>query len=279
MKLVSFEAQGQTRVGVAVEGGLVDGTGWLPEGTDLKTALATDLTPLRELTAAKPDFGFEEVRFLPPIPNPARILCIGVNYDAHRRETGREQRAYPTVFVRWPSSLVGHEQPIIRPAASERFDYEGELAVIIGKAGRHISAEAALEHIAGYSAFNDGSVRDFQRHTPQFTPGKNFDASGGFGPWLVTSDAIPDPSRLTLRTRVNGDIVQEAPTSHLIFDVPTLIAYISSFTTLEPGDVIATGTPGGVGDKREPPLYLKAGDRLEVEISGIGTLRHAVVDE
>lgn len=281
MRVARFEAEGRPRLGVAVEDGLADATGWVPDDFSLGDHLGDPraLEPLRELTAAHPDFALDEVRFLPPIRDPRRIVCVGVNYDAHRVETGRAKVDHPTLFVRWPSSLVGHREPMVRPAASVRFDYEGELAVIIGARGRHVPAERALEHVAGYACFNDGSVRDFQRHTSQFTPGKNFDRSGSFGPWMVTADAIPEPAALTLRTRLNGEVVQEASTSDLVFDVPALIAYVSTFTTLEPGDVIATGTPSGVGDRRSPPRYLEPGDVVEVEISGIGALRNPVVDE
>jgi 2-keto-4-pentenoate hydratase/2-oxohepta-3-ene-1,7-dioic acid hydratase in catechol pathway len=280
VKVASFLVDGAPRFGVAVDGGLVEASGWVPGEGSLQQTLADGrLRELEPLASARPDVRFEDARFLPPIPEPRRILCVGVNYDAHRVETGRSPSEHPTLFVRFPSSLVGHGEPLVRPAASTRFDFEGELAVVIGRAGRHIGREEALGHVAGYACFDDGSVRDYQRHTSQFTPGKNFDRSGGFGPWLVTTDEIPDPSAMELTTRVNGQVVQRAPTSDLVFDVPSLIAYISTFTTLEPGDVIATGTPSGVGDKRDPPLYLRPGDTLEVEISGIGTLRHPVVDE
>lgn len=219
-------------------------------------------------------------RFLPPVPAPTRILCIGVNYAAHAAESDRPSGApYPTVFTRFPSSVVGHGEPIIRPHVSDRFDYEGELVVVIGRTGRYITRERALDHVAGYSCFNDGTLRDYQRHTTQFVPGKTFDRSGSFGPWVVTADEIADPSTLVLTTTLNGEQMQHAPTSDLIHDVPALIAYCSEFTTLEPGDLIVTGTPGGVGYARTPPVFMVPGDVVEVTITGIGTLGNTVADE
>src|SRR3546814_9328317 len=191
------------------------------------------------------------------------MLAIGVNYRSHGAETGREIGAHPAVFVRFPDAQVGSGQPIVRPFLSEKYDFEAELAVVMGRAGRHIRAEDALGHVAGYACFADNAVRDFQRHTKQATPGKDFDASGAFGPWLVTVDEIGDPANLTLTGRLNGEQVQHSSVGNLIFQVPELIAYISSFTTLKPGDVIATGTPSGVGMKRTPPLFMRAGDVFE----------------
>ncbi|MEO1235003.1 MAG: fumarylacetoacetate hydrolase family protein [Myxococcota bacterium] len=185
MKISTIEVDGEIALGVAVEGGFALATGWTGGERDLVHALATDtLSELAPLTSAKADVSFEEVRFLPPVPAPGKIICVGVNYDAHREEMGRVKVGYPTLFVRWPSSVVGHRQPILRPKVSERFDYEGELAVIIGRRGREAPAAEALSLVAGYACFNDGSVRDYQRHSSQFTPGKNFEASGGFGPWM-----------------------------------------------------------------------------------------------
>jgi 2-keto-4-pentenoate hydratase/2-oxohepta-3-ene-1,7-dioic acid hydratase in catechol pathway len=219
------------------------------------------------------------VRLLPVVPNPGKILCIGLNYATHVAETGREQKEYPAVFTRWADTLVAAGDPVIRPQESVRFDYEGELAVIIGKGGRRIRKENALAHIAGYSIFNDVSVRDWQRHNIQFTPGKNFPATGAFGPEMVTADAITDLAGHRVQTLVNGEMVQDQPVSDMIWDIATLIEYCSTFTELAPGDVIATGTPGGVGDKRTPPLYLKAGDRVDVRIGSIGSLSNPIIDE
>jgi 2-keto-4-pentenoate hydratase/2-oxohepta-3-ene-1,7-dioic acid hydratase in catechol pathway len=226
-----------------------------------------------------PSLSTAEVEFLPVVPRPGKVLCVGLNYREHVAETGREAPAYPLLFTRFAASQVGHAQALIRPAASKKFDYEGELAVVIGREGRHVPRARAFDLVAGYACFNDGSVRDWQRHSTHFTPGKNFVATGSFGPWLVTRDEIPDPAGLTLRTRLNGREVQQASVADLVFDVPALIEYISTFTLLEPGDVIVTGTPGGVGAYREPPLWLVPGDVLEVEIDRIGVLRNPVVDE
>ncbi len=247
---------------------------------DLRSVLAADV--LRDILQAlslaplRPAAG---LRFAPAIPDPSRILCVGINYLEHIHEMGRERPDYPTLFTRFPDTLVGHGEAIVRPRISTQFDYEGELAIVIGKTARHVSAAQALEHVAGYTCFLDGSVRDWQRHTTQFTPGKNFPATGGCGPWLVTTDEIPDPAALRLETRVNGEVLQAAPVSDLCFGVPRIIEYCSSFCALNPGDIIATGTPSGVGFARKPPRWLAPGDTVEVEISGIGVLRHNVVDE
>lgn len=217
------------------------------------------------------------VSFLPPVPDPARILCIGQNYAAHRDEMGADRSAHPAVFTRYPSSVSGHNQTLLKPAESDHYDYEGELAVIIGKPGRRIRAEQALDHIAGYSCFMDGSIRDFQGHTTQYTPGKNFDATGSCGPWMIPAEEMPDPNAgHRLETRLNGATVQSTTTDLMLFPAPALIAYISTFTTLEPGDVIATGTPGGVGYRRKPRLYMSPGDQIEVELEGIGTLVNTI---
>jgi 2-keto-4-pentenoate hydratase/2-oxohepta-3-ene-1,7-dioic acid hydratase in catechol pathway len=210
--------------------------------------------------------------------SPAKILCVGVNYRPHIEEMGREVPDYPVVFTRFASSLVGPDEPVIRPWVSEQFDFEGELAIVIGKAARHVSRDDALGYVAGYCCFLDGSVRDWQRHTGQFTPGKNFDRSGAIGP-MVAAANIPDPAALELTTRVNGERMQQGRVADLVFDIPMLIAYCSTFTELQPGDVIATGTPGGVGAARTPPVWLKDGDLVEVDIPGIGVLRNPVQDE
>lgn len=210
--------------------------------------------------------------------NQRKILCVGVNYRPHIEEMGREIPEYPVVFVRFESSLVGDGEPVIRPGVSEQFDFEGELAVIIGKPARHVSRENALDFVAGYCCFLDGSVRDWQRHTGQFTAGKNFDRSGAIGP-MVPAAEIGDPAVLELITRVNGEVMQRGCVSDLVFDIPILLEYCSTFTELRPGDVIATGTPGGVGAARKPPVWLKDGDLVEVEISGLGVLSNPVQDE
>lgn len=220
-----------------------------------------------------------ECRFAPVIPRPGAIWCVGLNYEDHRIETGREKAAYPTLFTRFPVCLVGAGEPLARPRASHQLDYEGELAVVIGRPGRHIPEARALDHVAGYACFNDASVRDFQGHSSQFGPGKNFHRTGGFGPWLVTTEEIPEPQDLEIRTRLNGVVMQESHTSRMTWGVRELIAYLSQITPLLPGDVIATGTPSGVGVARDPQVFLKPGDTVEVEIEGIGVLRNPVVEE
>ncbi|WP_232824602.1 fumarylacetoacetate hydrolase family protein [Blastomonas sp. UPD001] len=220
-----------------------------------------------------------DVTLLPPVPNSGRIICVGLNYRTHIEETGNAVPLHPILFPRYPSSLVGQGAAMIRPKVSERFDYEGELAVIIGKPGRHVAAERAMDHVAGYACFNDGSIRDFQRHTSQFLPGKNFDRSGGFGPWLVTPDEVGDVNALHLTTRLNGSVVQQSGIDDLLFGVEALIAYVSQIWEIRPGDVIATGTTGGVGAARNPPLWMKPGDLIEVEIDRLGILSNPIVDE
>ena len=220
-----------------------------------------------------------DVVLLPAIPNPGKVLCVGLNYATHVKETGREQKEHPAIFTRWADTLVADGQPLLKPRETSRFDYEGELAIIIGKGGRRIPRDRALDHVAGFTCFNDGSARDWQRHNIQFTPGKNFPATGGFGPALVTPDEVPDLKSQRVVTRLNGEVVQDQPISDMIWDVGAIIEYCSTFTELQRGDVIATGTPGGVGDKREPPLYMNDGDLVEVEIGVIGTLRNRVIDE
>jgi 2-keto-4-pentenoate hydratase/2-oxohepta-3-ene-1,7-dioic acid hydratase in catechol pathway len=285
VRLVSFLLDDAARYGVheGPEGAgvLRDVTDRLPEPDLARVLAAPDgLGRLADAAATAPHVDPRAVTWLPPVVAPAKILCIGVNYHAHREEMGRGDDApHPTVFVRWPSSLVGHGQPVVRPLESEAFDYEGELAVVIGRRGRRIAVADALDHVAGYSCFLDGSVRDWQRHTTQFTAGKNFDRSGAFGPWIVTADEVPDPGVLHLRTTVDGEVLQDSGTDLLIASVPELIAYCSTFATLEPGDVIATGTPGGVGSARTPPRWLRPGESVEVTISGIGTLANPVRDE
>ncbi len=220
-----------------------------------------------------------DCRFAPVIPRPGSIWCVGLNYEDHRMEIGRARAAYPTLFTRFPVCLVGAEEPLVRPKASAQLDYEGELAVVIGKRGRHISEAGALDHVAGYACFNDASVRDFQNHSSQFGPGKNFHRTGGFGPWLVTADEVPEPQDLEIRTRLNGEVMQESHTSRMSWGVRELIAYLSQITPLLPGDVIATGTPSGVGVARDPQVFLRPGDSVEVEIGGVGILRNPVTQE
>ena len=282
MKLVSFVSAGRPSYGAVIDGGVVDlGRRFGDRWPTLRTLLATG--SLAEAgyvaSATKPDFPLDGLELAPVIPDPDKIICIGLNYRDHVAETGRAMTEKPALFARFAGSQVGHLRPLVKPAVSDEFDYEGELAVVIGKGGRHIPAERALEHVAGYSCYNEGSIRDWQRHTSQFLAGKTFAGTGGFGPWLVTADEIPDPSRLTLETRLNGQVVQHTSTDLMITSVPQQIAYISTILPLLPGDVIVSGTPGGVGAKRNPPLFMRPGDVVEVEISGIGVLRNQVVAE
>lgn len=278
MKLISYLHAGQQSYGILKDEGIVNAGLRLPEHPDLASTLS-DITPLRRLADLPADVGLADVTLLPPIPDSRRIICVGLNYKSHILETGNETPQYPILFPRYPSSLVGSGAPLIRPKVSERFDFEGELAVVIGRAGRHIAAERALEHVAGYACFNDGSIRDFQRHTSQFLPGKNFDRSGSFGPWLVTPDETGDLDALQLTTTLNGQIVQQTGLDDLLFGVEALIAYMSQIWELQPGDVIATGTTGGVGAARKPPLWMKAGNRVEVAIDRLGTLSNTIVEE
>ena len=280
MKIASFRNSATASYGIVTDAGVIDAGRRLPGYPTLKALLTHgSLADLRGFKDERPDYALSEVELLPTIPDPDKIFCIGVNYATHLAESGHPTPAHPMIFTRFANSQVGHGQPMIRPLESERFDYEGELAVVIGKGGRRIPREHALSHVAGYACYNDGSIRDWQRHTSQFAPGKNFVGTGAFGPWMVTTDEIPDVSKLHIATRLNGVEVQAAPISDLVFDVPALIAYCSTFTELAAGDVIVTGTTGGVGAYRTPPLWMKDGDVVEVEISGIGTLRNPVKDE
>jgi 2-keto-4-pentenoate hydratase/2-oxohepta-3-ene-1,7-dioic acid hydratase in catechol pathway len=282
VRLVSYRSAGRDAFGVAADDGLIDVTPIADDvGRSIREVLERSALPqVAAWSASRPaTVSFEDIEFLPVIPDPHKILCVGINYHAHVKETGRDVPAFPMIFTRFFDSQTGHRTALRRPKVSTRFDFEGELAVVIGKRARHVDESCALQHVAGYSCYNDGSVRDWQRHTAQFTPGKNFPATGAFGPWLVTADALPDVSRLTLSTRLNGQLMQEAQIDDLIFPVPRLIAYCSTFTTLYPGDVIITGTPGGVGAFRTPPIWLAPGDEVEIEISSIGTLRNTIADE
>jgi 2-keto-4-pentenoate hydratase/2-oxohepta-3-ene-1,7-dioic acid hydratase in catechol pathway len=278
MKLASYIANGKPAYGAVTGDGVVTLSGRLPLAT-LRDALAANALDAmrRAVDGAKPDRRLADITFLPAIPNPDKILCAGINYHSHAAETGRDIPKAPSMFVRVTDSLVGHEGEMIRPTVSDNFDFEGELAIVIGRAGRHIKPERALEHVAGYTCFVDGSVRDYQKIS--VTSGKNFPGTGPLGPWIVTTDEIPDPARLTLVTRLNGTEVQRSGTDMLIHSIPAIIEFCSVFTPLSPGDIIATGTPDGIGAKQNPPVWMKAGDVLEIEISSIGTLRNKIVDE
>jgi 2-keto-4-pentenoate hydratase/2-oxohepta-3-ene-1,7-dioic acid hydratase in catechol pathway len=278
MKLLSYLDKGRASYGALAGDGIID----LPAAS--ATMPATLREGLRLGTAALAgavagrgaDRALADIELLPVIPDPSKIVCVGVNYVDHRQEAGRAKVDHPTLFTRWSDTQVGHEHPVVFPKASTFLDYEGELAVIIGEPAYQVDEAHALEHVAGYSCYDDLSVRDWQRHTSQFTAGKNFVGVGSLGPWMVTADEIADPESLALETRVNGDVRQSAPVKDLIFSVPQLIAYITTFTPLDTGDLIVTGTPGGVGLFRDPPLSLAPGDVVEVEISSIGILRNRI---
>jgi 2-keto-4-pentenoate hydratase/2-oxohepta-3-ene-1,7-dioic acid hydratase in catechol pathway len=279
MRLVSFlRADGTPSYGTT-DGTMVHDAGAELSATypDLRAVLTAGA--VADLAGKGPAIPLSEVTLLPPIPNPEKILCIGLNYLPHILETGREKPEKPTIFTRYPDSVVGDGTPQVRPAASDKFDYEGELAVIIGKPGRHIAEADVWDHIAGYSCFNDGSIRDYQNHTTQFWPGKSFERSGAFGPWIVTADEVGDITAQTMTTRVNGNVEQHTPIADMAITIPELIAYASTVTTLKPGDVIATGTPGGVGAHRKPRLFLAPGMSVEVEVTNVGTLSNGVIDE
>ncbi|MEW5425022.1 fumarylacetoacetate hydrolase family protein [Amorphus sp. 3PC139-8] len=261
--------------------GFLDLTARLPGAPDLRALLARPdgLDAARAVVEPSVDYALADVQFLPVSPEPRKILCVGVNYSAHLLETGRPRPERPMIFVRFADSQVGHEAPLVRPSASEKFDFEGELAVVIGSPAHRLRPDQTPACVAGYAIYNDASVRDWQRHTSQFTPGKNFPGTGAFGPWMTTTDEMGAIGPQRLETRLNGAKMQDATLDDLVFDVPALIAYCSAFTRLDPGDVIVTGTPGGVGAFREPPVWLKPGDMVEVEIDGLGMLRNRVVAE
>lgn len=281
MRLASFATPTGASYGVVDGDAVIDlGLRFGHAAPDLKTFLATGDLPRAEDIAGRSlrDYALSEITFLPTIPNPGRIFCVGLNYQSHRDEgvhRGSEIKD-PTIFMRVPESQVGHGHAMLKPFESEKLDYEGEFAVVIGRAGRRIPAEGAHRHIAGYACYNDGSVRDWQRGSSQFTAGKNFSRTGAFGPWLVTADEIPPTQTLTVTTRLNGTEMQRGTSDQLIFPVERLIAFLSTFTPLIPGDVIVTGTPEGVGVYRDPPVFLKPGDRVEVEVDAIGVLMNTV---
>src|SRR5579864_3117999 len=284
-RLVTFCIDGSTKYGAVVDGGMVDLSA--RHGKDfptLREAIAAGaLMRLAEDAASRsPDHALEAITWLPPIPRPEKIICIGVNYPDRNAEykDGSDAPKYPSMFMRTPRSFVGHGAPLVRPRASLQLDYEGEVVLIIGKAGRHIPQDTALDHIAAVTLCNEGTIRDWVRHAKfNVTQGKNFDSTGSLGPWIVPYADEAQIADIRLTTRVNGELRQDDRTSRLIFPFRYLINYISTFTTLVPGDVIVTGTPTGAGARFDPPRYLKPGDIVEVEAEGIGLLRNGVVDE
>ncbi|NDH53845.1 MAG: FAA hydrolase family protein [Betaproteobacteria bacterium] len=282
MKLTSFMHQGKPTYG-AVQGDRVLDLGPLlgAQAPDLKTLIAKKMLPLaaQALASHRAELAFGQLQLLPVIPNPDKIVCVGLNYHEHVKESGRDLTEKPALFLRVSASQVGHGQDIMRPPESARLDYEGEIAVVIGTAGRRIAEADAWGHIAGYACYNDGSVRDWQNFTTQWTAGKNFWRTGGFGPWMVSADEIAPGQKLTLTTRLNGQELQRASTDMMIHSIPRQIAFISTFMPLEPGDVIVTGTPGGVGNKRTPQLFMKPGDVVEIEVDAVGVLRNTIRDD
>lgn len=282
MKLLSFRVGGVATFGALVDGRVVDmkhATGG--KYADLRAVLAAGAIPELQQAAKTGGVSYapQSIEYLPVIPNPAKIFCVGLNYKSHAEESGRGAPPWPVIFHRWAACQIGHDQPMLVPPESEQLDFEGEIAVVIGKGGRRIAQADAASHIAGYAPYNDGSVRDWQLRTNQWTPGKNFFSTGAFGPWMATRDEVGDDPDLTLITRLNGQEVQRASSKDLIFSIPHLISFCSTFIPLEPGDVLVTGTPGGVGLKREPPLWMKDGDICEVEVAPIGVLRSPIQAE
>lgn len=282
MKLASYRHAGRERFGAVVGDSVVDLTGVTGHDT-LASFVGSDEYANREVLVERggDPVPLTDVRLRPVIPRPEKIVCSVRNYMDHHQEAlaaglKRELSDFPPIFLRVWRSQVAHEEPIVRPRASDSLDWEGELAVIIGRGGRDIAMESAWRHVAGYSCYNDASVRDFQFHAKQIAAGKNFESTGAFGPWMVTSEEIKPGQQLKLQTRLNGEVVQSGDTGQMIFDIPQLINYASTIFTLVPGDVIVTGTPSGVGFGRKPPRYMKPGDVVEVEIEGIGVLRNPV---
>ena len=277
MKFLTFEGPDGPRVGLATDAGIVDLTARTGE-TSLRALIAADrLGEMAAFDGETADHGLDDVSYLPVIPDPAHIFCVGVNYDDHLQEAidaglPRSRTEHPMIFGRFADTLVGHNQPLLKSPVVEKLDYECELAAIIGTPGRHIAPEDALSHVVGYACFNEASARDWQYHTTQIVPGKNFYKTGGFGPWMVTADEIDDVQALDIKTVLNGETLQDSNTAKMIFDVKTIVAYVSNMVELQPGDVIATGTPEGVGQSRDPQVFMVPGDTCVIEIEKVGRL-------
>lgn len=277
MRLASYVRQGNPSWGIVTETGIAPmAVRWATLGEGLAAGTAALSSALAHEAVR---ISVEEIEWAAPVTPSTKILCVGINYGLHIAEMKREAPAHPSVFVRFADSFVGHGQAIVCPAASSHFDFEAELAIVIGRTCRHATLDDALSYVGGYTCLGDNSVRDFQKHAAQVTAGKNWEKSGSIGPWIVTSDEILDPQQLTIRTRLNGTEMQNGSTSDMLFPVARMVSYLSTFITLYPGDVIATGTPDGVGAGRIPPVWMRAGDRLEIEISGIGMLANPVINE
>tara|TARA_B100002052_G_scaffold156766_1_gene142886 strand:+ start:3177 stop:4022 length:846 start_codon:yes stop_codon:yes gene_type:complete len=281
MKFVSFLIDGQAKFGIYNNEKITDLTNKIKATKTLKELISKKGIPeAKEYAKNNPaSISLEKIKYLPVIPNPGKIICVGLNYSEHVKETGRSVEENPVIFFRVPESQTAHMQPIQRPKVSTHLDYECEMAVILKDAGKNIKEEDALKYIVGYSCYNDSTVRDWQQHTSQFGMGKNFEKTGSFGPYMVLAEDIPDYKKLTIQTRLNGKVMQDAKLSQLLFDIPKLISYISKAIPWKAGDVLVTGTPGGVGFKRKPPIYMKKGDKVEVEISEVGLLSNIIEDE
>ena len=281
MNFISFLLNGNARYGISNNNTITDLTDKVLGAKTLKELiLLNGISEAKKFVSKNPgEINFDQIELLPVIPDPGKIICVGLNYHEHVEETNRTIEENPVIFHRFNESQTAHLQPILKPLASSHLDYEGEMAVIMGEGGSHIEPKNALQNIVGYSCYNDGSVRDWQSHTRQFGMGKNFKKTGSFGPHMVPAENIQDYKKLTLQTRLNGEVMQNASLSQLIFDIPVLISYVSKALPWRAGDVLVTGTPGGVGFKRNPPVFMKNGDKIEVEISEIGILSNVVEDE
>ena len=281
MKFVSFLLKGSPKFGVSDGKNITDLTNKISGSKTLKELISNNgITDAKKYAKENPgSININEIEFLPLIPNPGKIICVGLNYSDHVNEIGITLEKNPVIFLRVPQSQTAHKQIIQKPKVSNHLDYEGEMAVIMGNGGKHIEPKNALKHIVGYSCYNESTVRDWQQHTKQFTMGKNFEKTGSFGPYMVLAEEISDYKKLTIQTRLNDKVMQKASLSQLIFDIPTLISYISKAMPWQAGDVLVTGTPGGVGFKRNPPVYMKDGDKIEVEITDVGILTNTIKDE
>ena len=282
MKFLSFVFKGESKFGVYNGKNITDLTGKIKKAQTLKDLISDkkNINDAKKYALNNPgNISLNQIEYLPVIPDPGKIICIGLNYREHVKETGRSTKQNPVIFLRYPESQTSHNQPIQKPKVSNYLDYECELAVIMGNSGKNIKPENALTYIIGYSCYNDCTLRDWQQHTDQFGLGKNFEKTGSFGPHMILSEDIPDYTNLSIQTRLNGKVMQSAKLKQLIFDIPTLISYVSKAIPWKAGDVLVTGTPGGVGFKRKPPIYMRDGDKVEVEISEIGVLSNIIKDE
>ncbi len=278
MRWLSFRQDGNETFGYLNSGNQIVCVGAESPFATLKAAIKADaLDDLASQSIESEPLALDDIEYLPTITDPDKILCVGLNYREHQAETGRGGEDNPTIFVRFAAAQVGHLRNMVRPFESKALDFEGEIALIIGRHARRVVPADWLDYVAGFSCYNDGSVRDYQRHTSQFTPGKNFTGTGGFGPWMMTPDEVGDLDEMEITTRLNGNVMQNAKSKQLVFGFAELVAYCSTFTDLVPGDVIVTGTPGGVGSARTPPVFMDEGDVIEITVDPIGTLRNNVV--